>query len=695
MTPIEMAEQGWHLVPWANRKASIRHPLIKGFLEEGAVPSVETVTAWVKQWPAADWAVVPRNHMVLDVEMKGGLDGKAELVALEEQYGELPEGPVTITYSKGLHIWLRLPDDCQLKGGVRISKGIEIKCRNGTAHVPPSMGYEYRRPLGAPNDVPLAPQWLLDLWAEAKPTKVTFSSQEKFAPGERHAALCSAAAKFRNMGLGERAIFYALQGVREERCDDPASVPDEELESIAKSYAEKSADSYDLRVEQKEPTALSVEAFFKRKVAPVQERAAPVEEGLPVMNSALLRPTALIAEWVDWVLANADRPQPELSLLAACVGLGGMVGRNLTWHHAHANIYGLGLASSGSGKDAPLHSIGKLYKAAGFEDLLGASRLGSDAGLLTAINTKPNIVWALDEISLLLENMGKPNCPGYITGIVQYLLELYSCNAHSGIELKGVPPTPLPNPYPCILSFAQPATFARVFSEKMADNGLMGRFVPFLGEDLPAKNYHAKRDPPPDTLVAAVKSARTARPTQFDKLIAAKGIVEITCDAATEAHYLKRSKELEARMQELKNTDRMRATLLARTMEKAQKFSLIHAWSLDPADPVMTIESIDWGVAVVQYSNECMHHITARRVVNPQEEMVEYLYDCVCKHGSVGISQGKLTGIARRLDRMRRETILKDLIDSGRVIAHKQKNLKGPSTIAYIADKFVRRIESE
>ena len=688
MNPIQLAEQGWHLVPWTNRKSATRQPIVQGFLK--TKPSAETVAGWAKQYPACDWAIVPTDHVVVDIEMKNGLNGETDLKALEEIHGALPEGPAFSTYSKGRHLWFKLPDNCTLKGGVHIAPGLEIKCRNGTVHVPPSEGYAEIRPLV--QDCPVAPDWLIQLWSAARSEPKYLADGEKFGIGERHAGLCSMAGKFRNMGLGEEAIFYSLMGARIEKCEDPDSISDEELRGIAKTYAKKDADSYEIRLERKDPVVMAVESFFSKAVEQNYERAEPTDEGLPTLDAKLLRPTNLIAEWVDWVLGNADRPQPELTLLAACVGIGGIIGRKLTWHHSHANIYGLGLASSGSGKDAPLHSINEVYTEAGFSDLLGASRLGSDAGMLTAITTQPNIVWALDEISLLLGNINKPGCPGYLIGIVQYLLELYSCKAHSGISLKGVPPTPIPNPYPCILGFTQPEVFSTVFNEQMANNGLMGRFIPFMGENLPALNLLAKRDPPPASLIQALKTARSLPSpavATFQTVGTPKETYEIPCDEVTKAHYMKRCAEIEARMQAIKVKDPMEARLLSRAMEKAQKFSLVHAWSLNPANPVMTIDSIEWGLALVEYSNACMKRITTTRVSNPQEEMVEYIYDCVVKHGMTGIAHGKLTGIARRVDRNRRDTIMKDLIESGRIVANKTKKDRGPATFVYIADKFV------
>lgn len=692
MTPFELAQHGWHLVPWTNRHSTTRQPLVKDFLKNR--PSPKTIEGWARQWPDCDWAIVPQDHVVLDIEMKNGKDGEADLKRLEAQFGPLPtHGPQTRSFTGGgRHIWLRLPDGCELRGGAYIGegKGIEIKCRSGSVHIPPSHGYTPINAIGAYENCPMAPDWVIDLWSKAKPVGRVLPEGEKYGMGERHAGLCSFAGKLRNLGLSEEGIYQGLVGARHDKCEDPESVSDEELRGIAKSYAVKEADSFELRVERKEQEALSVENFFSRKVV-VIARPAPTEADTPVLSGSDLRPTPLIAEWVDWVVSNADRPQHELSLLSACVGLAGLIGRNLTWSHSHANLYGLGLATSGSGKNTPLHSIEKVYCAAGFEDLLGASRIGSDAGMLCEMSAKPNILWPLDEVAILLNTFQKGQTPAYIDGIKQYLLEWYTCSPHRGIALKDAPTKAIPNPYPNIMAFAQPATFQKAYTDEMAENGLLGRFSIFLGEDLPRKNFYAVRTPPPITLIEAIKKACAAQPQIFSTIGTPRQPAEIAAAPDVIAHRIMRDGQIEDELALIKSTEPLQATLLSRTMEKSNKFALIHAWSLNPLAPMMTKESVDWGITITRYTNACMLKLLATKKSGPQEEAVSYVLSAIEAKGSAGVSPSKLIGFTRRLERTKRESILRDLIESGRVLAQKKKNTRGPDTLAYISTNFAKK----
>ena len=157
MTPQELAEAGWHLVPWTNRQATTRQPIVKGYLENHPTP--ETVAGWMVRYTACDWAVVPKQHVVLDIEMKNGQDGEKSLLALSSD--SLAAYPQTKTFNGGRHVWMQVPQGCELKGGVWIGEGLEVK-RNASVHIPPSAGYAWLRPLGLPDDIPVAPDWFME-----------------------------------------------------------------------------------------------------------------------------------------------------------------------------------------------------------------------------------------------------------------------------------------------------------------------------------------------------------------------------------------------------------------------------------------------------------------------------------------------------------------------------------------------------
>ena len=686
MTPVELASKGWHMIPWSTRAATTRQPLVKGYLNN--LPTPEQVTEWCNKWPNADWAIKPTFHVVLDIEMKHGLDGEAELV---EKFKPLEGYPSTKTYNGGRHVWMRVPHDCALKGGVWIGEALEVK-RGASVHVPPSEGYLWLSPLSTLADVPMAPDWFMEAWAKAVPPAAAKVQQDEMFPeGQRHALLCSAAGSLRNLGLGEEGIFLGLQGVRADRCENPETISDDELRSIAKSYSEKEAtEPFDMRLARGEERAVMVANFMARKIVHKEEPDRHADETCPRLNDRQLRPTPMIAAWVDWVLGNAECRQPELTLLAACVGIGCVMGRRPTWKFTHANIYGLGMASSGSGKDAPLHSIEEVLRAAGWDDLVGAANLGSDAGMLDQITQNPDIVWSIDEIGILLENLNKTQVPTYISNIVAYLLQLSSCKPFNGRALKGVTPQRIEQPYPCIFACTQPKIFLGAFNERMTYNGFFNRFTVFLGEDLPAQQLDVNRAPPPEELIEALKSAREKVTNPLFNGAHGGRPAPAEIEATPEALALYRKKILhynEIKMR-LRSKDVMRATLAARTLERANKFTLIYAWTLNPANPVVTPEAVEWGCEIAEFSNACLLHCLKHRIASPHDDLVRKVKSIIDSYEEKGLTQGELTNAAQSIERIKRDSIVQDLLQSGQIIESFYTNTKGRKVKKYYSTKF-------
>lgn len=690
MTPIELAKKGWHLIPWSKRASSSRQPMVKGYL--GTLPTPEEVAEWHRKWPSCDWAIKPTFHVVLDIEMKNGMDGEAELI---EKFHPLEGFPSTKTFNGGRHVWMRVPHDCTLKGGVRIAKPLEVKFK-ASVHIPPSEGYEWITPLGALTDVPMAPDWFMEAWAKAAPVSIKATETASFPEGQRHALLCSAAGALRNLGLGEEGIFLGLQGVRADRCENPETVPDDELRGIAKSYAKKEAsESFDMRLARGEERAVQVANFISRNTGPVPVAKEINPLAVPKLSAEHLRPTPLIAAWVDWCLSCAPRPQPELSLLAACVGMGALIGRDLTWRRSHANIYGLGLASSGSGKDVPLHSIRKVFAAVGCVDLLGSMHFDSDAGMFDEINQSPSITWAVDEIGLFLQQIKLPTCPGYMKKVCTNLTEWYSCQPIKGKALKGQTATEIHSPFPSVLTFCQPKIFSRVYDDALSEQGMINRFVPFMGEHLPEMRFDFEDTPPPEDMVAALTKMNTEiKRSPVENAGATRKTQEIACDPDVLAHYYTKAREVEATVQSTKLTDEKRSTLMSRCVETSKRFSLIHAYTMNVDQPHMTKESIDWGFAIAAYTTDVLLHITNNAATTPHALNIDRIYAAVRTSGEKGMSPSVLIQRTMRdVEAQKREAVLSDLVKADRIRIYEIKAKTGQKTKRYFADHFFAACE--
>jgi len=91
------------------------------------------------------------------------LDGRAEMLKLEQRHGELPRGPRTRTSRGGLQLYCRHTP--RLRNGAGLLPGIDTRSEGGLVPVPPSIhrsGARYRWVEGTENlPVPALPEWLV------------------------------------------------------------------------------------------------------------------------------------------------------------------------------------------------------------------------------------------------------------------------------------------------------------------------------------------------------------------------------------------------------------------------------------------------------------------------------------------------------------------------------------------------------
>ena len=230
---LKLAELGYHMIPWYNRFAPKPRPLVSGWAQSEA-PDLATIDRWLAQYPKADWAILHKESVVLDIEMKNGLNGMRDLSDIQSKYNlKLITSTAVCTKSNGRHLWFRKPVNSPNKSG-RIADGIEIKCCNASAHCPPSMGYSWLvSPIEA-NLLPVLPDEITNLWTSTSSGVAQDYDKPVFSEGERRNMLCAMAKALRHIGLREKELAAALCAINIERCTP--QYPEQDVLAIAKDY---------------------------------------------------------------------------------------------------------------------------------------------------------------------------------------------------------------------------------------------------------------------------------------------------------------------------------------------------------------------------------------------------------------------------------------------------------------------------
>ena len=221
-------ERGWGPVPVKHRSKATSLPELAPYLERRATK--EELAAW--SWSGVGIVTGPLSGvLVLDVD---GAEGQAEL----RKHGH-PPTPIVQTPGGGLHLYFKHPDH-NVRTGIRVAPGLDVKASGGYVVAPPSVGvngdrYEW---VVSPDDAELAdpPPWLLELIKPAERKGPAPPVGERIPDGERNKTLASMAGTMRRRGMGEAEILAALQVANERRCTPPLEA--REVEKIAASVAQ-------------------------------------------------------------------------------------------------------------------------------------------------------------------------------------------------------------------------------------------------------------------------------------------------------------------------------------------------------------------------------------------------------------------------------------------------------------------------
>ena len=116
--------------------------------------------------------------------------------------------------------------------------------------------------------------------------------------------------------------------------------------------------------------------------------------------------------FVDYATRSAVSPQPFLALGAGLCLVGAVAGRRYrTPTDLRSNLYAIGIADSGGGKDHARRCAKRALHAAGLDRYLGGEDFASSAGLLTSLQLHPARLFQLDEFGQFLKLVLAPRAP--------------------------------------------------------------------------------------------------------------------------------------------------------------------------------------------------------------------------------------------------------------------------------------------
>lgn len=392
----------------------------------------------------------------------------------------------------------------------------------------------------------------------------------------------------------------------------------------------------------------------------------------------------LLGDIVGWMCDTAIYPQPFLSLAAAIAAVGTMAGRRYAgpWD-TRTNVYCIGIAESGSGKEHQLTCLNNLFFAADLIELFAGEEISSGTAVESTLSGRAVQLFQIDEFGHFMKSIMNPRATSSHRRDVLVKLTKYT-----GAATRLVKGTEYANkkereridvhePCVCLYGTTVAAPLWEAFGSGALGDGSVARMLFFQSpQSYPdhRKPKASAREVPPGiidgarAIVAATDSAsefafKTAKSQMLDGRHR---------PALTRIEYLPKAEEIADRWAvEQVGLKRAHETagfapVWARWLEHINRLALIRAISINPVAPKIGEQDLIWARALVEHCINTLINEADRYVADSMHEaMLKRLLDVIRKRGSM--SGRELARATQWLTRRDRNEAISHLEEAGLV----------------------------
>ena len=343
--------------------------------------------------------------------------------------------------------------------------------------------------------------------------------------------------------------------------------------------------------------------------------------------SELLRVPGFVSEVLDYTLEVSPYPNQAMAFAGALALQAVLAGRKVRDPGDNrTNIYLLGLAYPGVGKDHPRKVNASILYEAGLAACLGQS-FASGEGIQDALYRNPSMLFQTDEFDAILQ-MIKKDREGRHEAIMSTLLTLYSA-ANSVFPMRRraeqrsqskrpQPATPDAIDQPCLVIWgtAIPKHYYEALSERVLTNGLFARMI-IVEAGARSKGQTPAVIEPPSRVVATAQWWARYCPGggNLEDAHPVPTIVEHTQGAQAALAEACENIDAEYARAESRN-DPVGTTVWGRVNEHIRKLALLYAISEDYEQPSIGGAAVKWAANFAIHNARRMLAMAARHAAD-------------------------------------------------------------------------------
>ena len=397
----------------------------------------------------------------------------------------------------------------------------------------------------------------------------------------------------------------------------------------------------------------------------------------------LLRVPGFMADVMAHNLATAHRPQPVLALAGAVTLQAVLAGRKVRDERGtRTNLYAVGVAPSGAGKDHARKISKNVLFHAGLDALEANEDLASDAGLVSALEINPASLFQFDEFGRFLRTIGDAKKAPHLYNVLTALMKLYSSadtvfkgKAYADAKRNKV----IDRPCAVVYGTTVPEHFFESLTADALADGFMARLLVFEA-DSTAVRQRAHATAIPEPILEAARwwgdfaPGGDLRRTNPDPVV-----VPTTPEAV--AVYDRFALTVDAELAK----DSPGRSLWARAEEKACRLALVHACSADRAKPVVGQEAAEWACAVSEHLTRRMLHLAHAWVSDGQFDSRQKRVLRAIRAAEGKISASELCRRTQWLSKRERGEVIENLLETGQIVMRSESTATRPRTVYAVA----------
>lgn len=393
------------------------------------------------------------------------------------------------------------------------------------------------------------------------------------------------------------------------------------------------------------------------------ETASPLGPQDPgPMPAEMLRVPGFISEVMDHTIETAAHPNQSMAFCGALALMAVLAGRKVRDpSDIRTNIYILGLAHAGAGKDWPRKVNKAILRAVRMGGSLGEN-IASGEGLQDALFLNPAMLFQTDEIDTMLQSISNSKDGRYET-LMGMLLTMYSSsNSVFTMRKKAGKESPgeIDQPNLVLFGTAVPNHYYAALSERMLTNGLFARMLIVESDKRPKWSGGGIINPPDRVLSVAQawadRNPGTGNLGTFHPEPAILPYTKAAMDLLVETHQIADDEYAKAE----EANDPVGTTVWGRVGEQTRKLALLYAVSENHEATTISRDAVAWAMRFVMHQVRRMLFMAACHVAENQ-----FHADCLKVIQKIRTAPGGCMSHSQLLKNMHMPSkALKELVDT-------------------------------